>query len=99
MIIAGDANGEFWIKFQRKAATVVGDRYDFILRKLENIGKGFPNRCRLFTKGNLFLHIHRTIIRLLISRGFRIFFRAPYYMHSTSYYLCIFLLIVVFVYY
>ena len=64
---------------EQQAGTTVNDMYDFILRILESIERGTPQRRRLFTMDNLLAHRNRAVTGLILEWGHRFCFRAPYY--------------------
>ena len=79
MAISGHRDGERWVDFERKSGTTTHDTYQFVLRILRSIGRGTPQRRRLFTMDNLLAHKNRIVLGLIVEWGHRFCLRAPYY--------------------
>ena len=77
--ISGDVNGERWVDFDWRSGTSINDTYEFILRILESIGPGTPERRRCFTMDNLLSHVNPAVLNLIVAWGHRYVLRAPYY--------------------
>ena len=79
MDISGHRDGERWVDFERKSGTTTHDTYQFVLRILRSIGRGTPQRRRLFTMDNLLAHKNRIVLGLIVEWGHIFCLRAPYY--------------------
>ena len=79
MSTSSDPAGERWVDFEQKTGTTVLDFYQFVEQIIDSIGDGTPARRRCFTMDNLAAHRNRMVVQLIIDRGHRVVFRAPYY--------------------
>ena len=83
MAISDDPQGERWYNFKQKTGPSIADFCNFIERLLNFIPDGNAQRRRLFTD-NLAAHKQITVVQLILSRGHRICFRAPYWAVDGS---------------
>ena len=79
MAIAGNKDRERWFDFEEKTGTTIPEFYSFVERIINSIGDGTPGNWRLFTMDNLTAHKHIAVLQLIVGRGHRICFRAPYW--------------------
>ena len=78
LAISGDAQAGRWFETWQNEGTTIFRFIDFIQRILNDIGPGTAQRRFCFTMDNLNVHTNGHVVNLILSRGHRVVFRAPY---------------------
>ena len=80
MAICGDpAMPERWHEMWEEGGTTIDRFVDFLERVINDLEAIAPNRTFYFTMDNLSSHTSARVSNLVIGRGHRLIFRAPYY--------------------
>jgi len=68
-----------WHEIWTEGGTIIDRFHDFIMRILDDLDRDFPGRSFVFTMDNLNSHKNPIILNVIVSRGHRYAFRAPYW--------------------